>query len=496
MNKRTYLIPFSFLFTLLIIICFRLFPEISPEVSNSSSLWNGINFCSSLIGLFFLGKFLRHYFKPLIIIITLLLLLLGTNLFIYSTSIYEFLHPISFLLLSWLLYKVSIFSFKNNAADKLIELSLIYALIVFINPIHAIFGIAALSFKLQGVAHLKRRILNLFSIDTFWLSVALFGAVQLILLALNLSFYNSFFPFLLDDQQYFFNSPHVYAALLEYRKGWLIYTPLMFFAILGFFPFYKIKFAGKLFFFSSIIVFVSAIYIHFSWWNWWYGDSFGQRVMIDYYPLLSIPLAAIVHSVVSSKSRIFKFWGAFGAAFFIYLNLFQTFQYNSGLLAKEGMSEELFWMMFGEKEKPSIHDCLLESPDYNLAKTKGKIAIKEADCNGIVVKAAKLKKYQPTGTYYGIDEAIMFTKQTPVSIYYNTPQRPSRFSVSLDENDTYLIEFYLKGELVEKVTLSNDENQSGLYAYERKIDIPGTDRVIVTAIDGDHVLSIGHFFFR
>ena len=218
--------------------------------------------------------------------------------------------------------------------------------------------------------------------------------------------------------------------------------------------------------------------------------------MIDYYPLLAIPLTAFIHSVHSSKSRVLKFWGIIGAIFFIYLNLFQTFQYKSNLLAKDNMSEELFWMMFGEKQKPSVYDCLLESLDYEHARTKGKIRFEKNDCKGIILKAGKLKKYRATGTYYGVDGAILFTKQTPVSIYYNSPQKSGRFSVSLDENDTYSIEFYLKGELVEELSLSNDGNQSGLYVYERSIKTPGTDRVIIRAIKGDHVFSIGHFFFR
>jgi hypothetical protein len=52
----------------------------------------------------------------------------------------------------------------------------------------------------------------------------------------------------------------------------------------------------------SILIFtIINIYVVFSWWCWWYGGTYGQRVMIESYALLIIPLAAFVKWVMDNK---------------------------------------------------------------------------------------------------------------------------------------------------------------------------------------------------
>jgi hypothetical protein len=95
-------------------------------------------------------------------------------------------------------------------------------------------------------------------------------------------FFNSYV-----GEQFYFNNSHVLKGLFGFRKGWLIYTPIMLFSILGI---YFLRNQLKHFFASISITLFIYIFVIFSWWCWWYGGSFGQRAMIDIYPLLAIPL--------------------------------------------------------------------------------------------------------------------------------------------------------------------------------------------------------------
>jgi hypothetical protein len=95
------------------------------------------------------------------------------------------------------------------------------------------------------------------------------------------------------DEGFFFTNPQIINGLFSYRKGWLIYTPLMIFALLGILTLARRKF--QQFFIPVLIFTVANIYVVYSWWCWWYGGSFGSRPMIDSYPLMAVALAGMVY---------------------------------------------------------------------------------------------------------------------------------------------------------------------------------------------------------
>src|SRR6185436_10253555 len=94
-------------------------------------------------------------------------------------------------------------------------------------------------------------------------------------------FFNSYL-----NEHFYFNNPHVFYGLFSFRKGWLVYTPIMFFALAGLYTLFKTM---KEFFYPVLILFLLYIYVAFSWWCWWYGGSYGQRALIDIYPFLAVP---------------------------------------------------------------------------------------------------------------------------------------------------------------------------------------------------------------
>ncbi|MBL0341442.1 MAG: hypothetical protein IPP71_11155 [Bacteroidetes bacterium] len=105
------------------------------------------------------------------------------------------------------------------------------------------------------------------------------------------------------EGSYFLGHPNFIDGLISWRKGWLIYTPVMTFAIAGIF-----FLRGELKFLRlpvAIFLFIN-LYVVFSWWNWWYGGSYGQRALVDSYALMAIPLAAIV-KYMTNKQNILKF---------------------------------------------------------------------------------------------------------------------------------------------------------------------------------------------
>nr|WP_294862319.1 hypothetical protein [uncultured Fluviicola sp.] len=85
--------------------------------------------------------------------------------------------------------------------------------------------------------------------------------------------------------------PYFWEILFGFRKGMFIYAPFLLLMIPGLvLCFFK---ARRLFY--GILVFtVTATYILSSWWCWWYGGGLGMRSMIDFYGILVIPIAFLV----------------------------------------------------------------------------------------------------------------------------------------------------------------------------------------------------------
>lgn len=138
--------------------------------------------------------------------------------------------------------------------------------------------------------------------------------------------------------------PYTWRFLFSFKKGWLIYTPVMIFAILGFFRFYKER---KEVFFSFAFVFMIHLYLVSCWENWWYGASFGSRPMVEVYGLLSVPLGFLIQGVWKKRGLMKPALGI-ALIFCVCLCLFQTWQMLVYILDGERMTAAYYWRMFGK----------------------------------------------------------------------------------------------------------------------------------------------------
>jgi len=323
-----------------------------------------------LIGLIYVQKILRLLsFKDLHIAITILLLGVGTNLLCYASQSAPMSHVYSFALFAMFIY-YSIKWHENSKLFYTIIIGLSLGLISLIRPTN---GLIVLFFILYNI-NTKEEFINRL---TFFIK----KIVPLILIAICV--FLVWFPQLLYwkkitgqylfysyiDEHFYFLKPNILKGLFSFQKGWYIYTPMMLFATLGIFfmrnELKKIRLSILLFLFLNI-------YIIFSWWCWWYGGTFGQRSMVDSYALMAIPLAAFVrYTFEKNKLIIIGIYSLF--AFFIWLNIFQTYQFEEGSLHYDGMTRKLYFKQFGKLDKIPDFAQYVQSPNYELAKGIKKI---------------------------------------------------------------------------------------------------------------------------
>ena len=83
------------------------------------------------------------------------------------------------------------------------------------------------------------------------------------------------------------------------------------------------------------------VYATFSWAAWWYGGGFSARPLVSLYPLLALPLAALL----AGAGRGRRPWRAV-VSLCILLNLWQTYQYAAGVIYFDKYTAELYFRNF------------------------------------------------------------------------------------------------------------------------------------------------------
>lgn len=142
--------------------------------------------------------------------------------------------------------------------------------------------------------------------------------------------------------------PHILHVLFSFRKGWLVYTPVMLFAIAGLVPLYRKRREV----FWSVVVYCSvAFYILASWSEWWYGASYSIRPMITLYPLLALPLGH-AFSVIAERKGVMRFAGASLVALLVMFNCFQLWQFDHWILHPYRTTTAYYWAVFGRTSVP------------------------------------------------------------------------------------------------------------------------------------------------
>ena len=317
-----------------------------------------------ILGLIFLRKILLRYFSDRITALTIIAITLGTNLTHYSSIEGTMSHVFLFALFNVFIWHTILWHEKPTL-KRLVGLGALAGLITLIRPSNVIILLFFFLYNVYSFNLLFEKIRLVFK-KFHWFLVMLFAflLVWLPQFIYNLHFTGELLFYSYPDAKFCFNNPQIWDGLFSYRKGWLVYTPIMIISLIGMLV---IFFKKKEFSWAIFIFMIANVYIIFSWWCWWYGGSFGQRTMVDSYGMLAIPFAVALSELAKMKKWIYK--TAVGIVFaLIVLNLFQMQKYVRGSIHFADMTKEAYWHSFWYiKPQTGFYD-LLETPNYKKAK--------------------------------------------------------------------------------------------------------------------------------
>ncbi len=316
------------------------------------------------MGLLLLSKVLKQYFEPSVVVTVLIILALATNLYYFTNLNNQMSHGYLFFLYALLIYATE----KWYAAPSwMMAMGIGFSggLLTIIRPTDILAMVIPVFYGLSNWQSVRLRI-SVFK--KYWLHLLL--AVFFFVLASvpQLLYWKTvageWIYYSYRDEGFDFTNPHIWAGLTDGKNGWLRYTPIMVFALLGIgFLFKKRTWLWPILFFFPVYIFVI-----YSWHNWFYINSFGSRPMVGTYALLAFPLGYFVSYAFAKK------WSRIGflvlTIFFLGLNIFQTYQERWGVSRSEYASNAYYWKIFGKTKMDYSMLSTFESNINQPRKTK------------------------------------------------------------------------------------------------------------------------------
>jgi hypothetical protein len=298
----------------------------------------------SIAGIWIMRKVLLHFFRDKLASFIMALIVLGTNYFQLTAYDGAMPHNYLFTLYAVIVWMTIRWHASPNRRDA-VFLGIATGLAILARPTSAVIIFIPLLWGIIDKDSLRRK-WNMIRTNLFHLLLCiLFLAGVLFLQLLYWKIHSgSFFYYSYESTEKLRTiAPYLWHVLFSFKKGWLIYAPMMIFAIIGY---YFLAEKNKRVFFALFIFFVVNLAVVSSWPTWWYGGSLGQRSMMESYAILAIPLGYFLRKLVSARPVVkIPFYLVF--FFFILLNLFQTWQYMTFKIDPSNMTREYYWAIFG-----------------------------------------------------------------------------------------------------------------------------------------------------
>ncbi|NCA85644.1 MAG: hypothetical protein EOM83_08725 [Clostridia bacterium] len=317
-----------------------------------------------LFGLVLMRRLLRKYFTDGVTAIVIVATVVSTNLLWYVTAEAAMSHIYSFFSITAFLFLIDRWTERPSLRDTIL-IGLVAGLIALIRPTNALVGILVLLWKVGTWQELKQRIVLL--LKKWPLILTMIGMAIIMWLPqlyywklISGQWFFSSYP----TSNFFWDNPQLSNVLFSWRKGWLIYTPVMVFTLIGIGLLFRVR---RQFFWPLLVFFAASWYVISSWWSWWYGGGLSIRPFVDSYGIFAFGMAAFLTWAFRQRRWlmialmipfVFTLWnGAHNNARYFYQSI--NWDANTKRSYLDGF--------FRVKPLPGYWDSL-EHPDYQAAK--------------------------------------------------------------------------------------------------------------------------------
>ncbi len=285
---------------------------------------------------------IKEKFTKNIALITIIIFTFATNLFIYLSAFSTISHIYCFSLSAIIIYLI-LNEKKWENHEKLYSylIGLLAGLLFLTKAINILILLIYIFYTVVDKQTFIERMKTIFRFDRLKFNILGIIIPVSLQLAYMYKISGQLFINTYYNESFFWASPKVWEVLFGPTKGIFFYAPVLIIAFIGFIWFRN---HFKEIFYSSVVFFVVELYIIMCWWTGWFqGDSFGSRMLIDFYPILMLTFACALFYIIQ-KPVLKKITYGF-IIFCLIFCTFETYLYITKSLPEEcGLSsyKELF----------------------------------------------------------------------------------------------------------------------------------------------------------
>jgi hypothetical protein len=299
-----------------------------------------------LLGFVFFYLILNHLkVKNHWIFLTSIFCLFGSNLFVYASYDAAYSHVYSYFAIMGFTY----FLFKIPDKKQALFLSgLFYGLIIIIRPVN---GLMILLIPILLNSSNKSLVFNLNNVTVFLL------ACILPLFLMSYLWYwqtGNWIVYSYTGEQLNLSQPQIFDFLFSYNCGWVVYTPLPFFAFVISIIVLVLSKKHKLALGVFLLLF-AIVYVLSSWYYLHYGCTAGCRPITEFYGLIFILFAYSLRLV--EKYFLIKTTVVIGCLILLIYNQIVLKQFFNHIINWCSMDKERFEMVFFKTHEVYHYAC-------------------------------------------------------------------------------------------------------------------------------------------
>lgn len=298
--------------------------------------------CYFLAGLALMRRLLRTHFGPGIVVATMTLMLVGTNLYHYGTAETVFATPYSFLLFTAFLLATRWWYERPGDLRRSLLIGALAGLIALVRINNLLF---ALVFALYGITRLRdlpdRIRLLLRAAGPLAAAAALTALIFLPQLFWWRYTTGHWLSYSYREEGFHWLHPHLFDVLYSVEHGLFFYSPVLLMALPGLWALRR--FAPR-YFAGAIVYLPLQWYVISSWWQWPLGGSLSHRAFVEAYSLVALAIASFLASLRTRRERALTvvFSAAACAIFLFFAKLYYTREMSELGLTRSALYDVLY----------------------------------------------------------------------------------------------------------------------------------------------------------
>lgn len=296
-----------------------------------------------LLGWFVLRLVLRKFFPDHIVALVLLLIAFGTNY--YSEAINNYLQPHAMLFSGYCVLLYAIIRWHEKPAKRWMMIGgLTMGWLILSRPSEIVCVLLPVLWGIYDKDSLLAKIKLIRENLSHIALLIIFGLIPFIpqFIYWKIVTGQAIFFSYQRTEGFDFLQPHIGKVLFSFKKSLFVYTPILLFPVIGFF---FLKKYARYVQWAVIVYLLANFYLLASWAAWWNGGSFGMRYFAESYTVMAIPFGFALMEIAKSRWWV-KLLSTIAISFFVFLNLFQTWQFVNWIIPDDRMTYKYYKRIF------------------------------------------------------------------------------------------------------------------------------------------------------